>query len=78
MAELTTEQRVIRTVAKALKRDPSEVTPATHLLDDLGADSGEMLVVTVALEEEFPGMSISDSEPHMHVVQQLIERCARG
>ena len=71
------EQRVLAIVAEQLRVPSDEVTAESHLLDDLNADSLDVVDLTIAIEEEFS----SDDEPieisedaaaEMRTVQDII------
>ena len=49
---MTTIERVRKVVAEQLDRNPDEVTPEASF-EDLGADSLDMVELTMAFEEEF-------------------------
>jgi acyl carrier protein len=53
--------RLVAIVADHLAVDPKEVTDAARFIDDLGADSLDLLDLTMAVEEEF-GIEIPDDE----------------
>ena len=55
------EQRVREIVAEQLERDVKEVTNAASLIDDLGADSLDVVELVMKMEEEF-GIEIPDEE----------------
>ena len=55
------EQRVREIVAEQLERDVKEVTSAASLIDDLGADSLDVVELVMKMEEEF-GIEIPDEE----------------
>jgi acyl carrier protein len=55
------EQRVREIVAEQLERDVTEVTNAASLIDDLGADSLDVVELVMKMEEEF-GIEIPDEE----------------
>ena len=55
------EQRVREIVAEQLERDVNEVTTAASLIDDLGADSLDIVELVMKMEEEF-GIEIPDEE----------------
>ncbi len=47
------QQRVQRVVASVLGIDPSEITPASNFVFDLGADSMKSVELIAGFEEEF-------------------------
>jgi len=55
------EQRVREIVAEQLERDVNDVTNAASLIDDLGADSLDVVELVMKMEEEF-GIEIPDEE----------------
>ncbi|TRZ99361.1 MAG: acyl carrier protein [Deltaproteobacteria bacterium] len=58
---MSVEQRVREIVAEQLERDVNEVTNASSLIDDLGADSLDVVELVMKMEEEF-GIEIPDEE----------------
>jgi len=55
------EEKVIALVADKLGVDKAEVTPDAVFIDDLGADSLDLVELIMAMEEEF-GFEIADEE----------------
>jgi len=55
------EKRVREIVAEQLERDVNEVTNASSLIDDLGADSLDVVELVMKMEEEF-GIEIPDED----------------
>ena len=55
------EQRVREIVAEQLERDVNEVTNTASFIDDLGADSLDIVELVMKMEEEF-GIDIPDEE----------------
>ncbi len=51
--KLEVQERVIKTTAKVLKLDPSEVTLESDFAADLGAESIQSIELVAAFEEEF-------------------------
>ncbi len=48
-------------IAKQLKVDVSEITPDTDILDDLGADSLDVVEILMSIEDTY-GITIPDDE----------------
>ncbi len=66
------EEKVIDIVADKLGVERSEVTPESVFVDDLGADSLDLVELIMAMEEEF-GFEIADEEAEkMRTVQDVI------
>jgi acyl carrier protein len=61
IVEKTVEQRVIDIIVEQLKVSPEEVTLEASFIDDLGADSLDLVELIMAMEEEF-GLEISDED----------------
>jgi acyl carrier protein len=57
----TAEERLIKIIAKELSVSEEEVTPDASFIDDLNADSLDLVELIMALEEEF-NVKISDEE----------------
>ncbi len=53
--------KVVDTIAKAFKLEPSQVTDEKSFTEDLGADSLEQVELVMNLEEEF-GIDITDED----------------
>ena len=59
--EKTVEQRVIDIIVEQLKVSPEEVTLEASFIEDLGADSLDLVELIMAMEEEF-ALEISDED----------------
>jgi acyl carrier protein len=55
------EDRVKEIVAKELEVDVKQLTPEAKFIEDLGADSLDIVELVMALEEEF-GLEIPDED----------------
>jgi acyl carrier protein len=58
---MSAEDRLKKIIAKELSVSEEEVTPDASFIDDLNADSLDLVELIMALEEEF-GVKISDEE----------------
>ena len=61
MAEKPSYERLKKIVVEQLGVDEAEVKPEASFVDDLNADSLDLVELIMSLEEEF-GMEISDEE----------------
>ncbi len=59
--EKSVEKRVMEIIVEQLKVDPEVVTLEAHFIDDLGADSLDLVELIMAMEEEF-SLEISDED----------------
>jgi acyl carrier protein len=70
--EKTTDRRVIEIIVEQLGVSEEEVTPEAHFIEDLGADSLDLVELIMAMEEEF-SLEISDEEAEkIQTVQDVI------
>lgn len=58
---MTTFDKVKEIIIEALGCEDEEVTPEANLVNDLGADSLDIVEIAMVIEEEF-GLEISDEE----------------
>ena len=58
---MSVDKRVREIVAEQLERDVNEVTNQASFIDDLGADSLDIVELVMKMEEEF-GIEIPDEE----------------
>ena len=68
-----TEDRVKEIIAKELEVEAQQLTPEAKFIEDLGADSLDIVELVMALEEEF-GTEIPDEDAEkITTVQQAID-----
>ena len=61
MAQVNTNDRLKKIIVEQLGVDDADVKPEASFVDDLNADSLDLVELIMSLEEEF-GMEISDQE----------------
>ncbi len=71
-------EKVIRMVADQFMIDESEISADTLFVDDLGADSLDVVELTMALEEEFSLPETPEEElMNIHTVGDLADYISR-
>ena len=58
---MSVEDKVKKIIAEKLSVDLTEVVPEAHFVDDLGADSLDLVELIMSMEEEFD-VEISDED----------------
>ena len=70
---MSVEKKVKEIVAEQLGRDANEVVDGASFIDDLGADSLDIVELVMAMEDEF-GIEIPDEEAEkIKTVKDVIE-----
>ncbi len=65
--------QVRNALAKQFELDPETITLDTNLIDDLGADSLDVVELIMSLEDEF-GIAISDEDAaQLYTVGRIVE-----
>ena len=66
-------EQVKSILAKQFELDPETVTLDTNLIDDIGADSLDVVELIMSLEERY-GISISDADAaELYTVRRIVE-----
>ncbi len=68
-----TFEKVRDVLAKQFEIDPETITPDTNLVDDLGADSLDVVELIMSVEDEF-GITIDDDAASgLMTVRQIVD-----
>ena len=66
-------EKVRAALAKQFELDPETITPETNLIDDLGADSLDVVELIMSLEDDF-GIAISDEDAaQLYTVGRIVD-----
>ena len=66
-------EKVQEALAKQFEMDPQTITMDTNLIDDIGADSLDVVELIMSLEDEF-GIAISDEDAaQLYTVRRIVE-----
>ena len=66
-------EKVQRALAEQFEVSPDTITLDTNLIDDLGADSLDVVELIMSIEDEF-GVSISDEDAaNLITVQRIVD-----
>lgn len=66
-------EKVQEALANQFEMDPASITMDTNLIDDLGADSLDVVELIMSLEDSF-GIAISDEDAaELYTVRRIVE-----
>ena len=66
-------EKVQEALAKQFEIDPETITLDTNLIDDIGADSLDVVELIMSLEDEF-GIAISDEDAaQLYTVRRIVD-----
>ena len=69
---------VVEMISKQLKVDPSTITRDSRLIDDLKADSANIMVMIMDLEDRF-GITVEDDQiMKLHTVGDVVNYIAKA
>ena len=63
-------------LAHQLEIDPAQIGPQTDILEDLGADSLDIVELVMAIEEEYDIVITDERAANVRTVEQLVEMLA--
>lgn len=67
------QDRVVQVIAEQLSVDASKVKPEAHFIDDLGADSLDLVELVMSLEKEFDCEIPDEEAEKITTVQSAID-----
>lgn len=73
----TTEEKIRGIICDQLQVDEDEVTPGASLRDDLGADSLDMVELTMVVEEDFDIEISNEDADKIKTVQDVYDYIAK-
>lgn len=66
-------EQIVEIISKQLKADPEKILPKTNVMEDLGADSLDVVELLMAIEESF-GVTVPDEDiPALKTVQDIAD-----
>ena len=60
-------------LARQLEIDPALIGPNTDILEDLGADSLDIVELVMAIEEEYDIVTTDERAQNVRTVEQLVD-----
>ena len=67
------DNKILKIVSKKLRVELEKVTPEKSLIDDLGADSLDVIEVIMALEYDFGILIVDEEVEKTKTVKQILE-----
>jgi len=66
-------EQIVEIISKQLKAEPDQINPDTNIMEDLGADSLDVVELLMALEETF-GVTVPDEDvPGLKTVKDIAD-----
>lgn len=66
-------ETVRKVLAEQLEVDPNSITPETDIMDDLGADSLDLVELVMSLEERYDIVLTDDKTAGVRTVGQVVD-----
>jgi acyl carrier protein len=70
---MSTFERVKKVIVEQLEKDPDEVTAKADIINDLGADSLDVVELVMGLEEEFDIEIPDEDAEKIKTVQEAVD-----
>ena len=66
-------EQIIEIISRQLSRETDEITPETNIMEDLGADSLDIVELLMEVEENF-GVTVPDEDvPTLKTVKDIVD-----
>ena len=66
-------EQIVEIISRQLKAEPDQIVPDTNVMEDLGADSLDVVELLMAIEETF-GVSVPDEDvPGLKTVKDIVD-----
>ena len=75
---MSVEDKIRNVVSEKLKVDPSDVVPKAHFVNDLGADSLDLVELIMSMEEEFDIEISDDTAAKLLTVEDAVNYIKKG
>ena len=66
-------ETIRKVLAEQLEVDPAQITPDTDIIDDLGADSLDLVELVMSLEERYDIVLTDDKTATVRTVGQVMQ-----
>ena len=65
-------EQIVDIISKQLKADAEQITPDTNIMEELGADSLDVVELLMAIEETF-GVTVPDEDvPGLKTIKDIV------
>ena len=66
-------EQIVEIISKQLRAEAGQIVPETKIMEDLGADSLDVVELLMAIEENF-GVTVPDEDiPGLKTVQDIVD-----
>jgi len=66
-------EQIVEIITKQLRAEAGQIVPETKIMEDLGADSLDVVELLMAIEENF-GVTVPDEDiPGLKTVQDIVD-----
>ncbi|MCL2813436.1 MAG: acyl carrier protein [Oscillospiraceae bacterium] len=66
-------EQIVEIISKQLKADPEKILPKTNVMEDLGADSLDVVELLMSIEESFEVTVPDEDIPALKTVQDIVD-----